>query len=90
MHKRHLIHRDLKPDNILLAEFTTPETQEKEVSVKITDFGLTTYGRPGQLPKLPCGTAAFMAPELIVMVGIPYDQRVDVWALGIIAFMLLS
>ena len=31
-----------------------------------------------------------MAPELIVMMGIPYDQRVDVWALGVIAFMLLS
>lgn len=42
------------------------------------------------LPKQLVGTPQFMAPEILINLDVPYDDRVDVWCIGCITFMLLS
>ena len=82
-HRMGTTHRDLKPSNILLCG-----TMDRPIA-KITDFGtardaaqMTTY----------CGTPDFAAPEVVL--GNPfgerksYDNKVDMWSLGIILFMM--
>lgn len=71
----HRIHRDIKSDNILL---------DLKGNIKLADFGYTvqlTQKRP--LRDTTIGTPYWEAPEVIT--GDPYDKKVDVWSLGIMA-----
>jgi protein kinase X len=73
LHKNHLIHRDIKPDNILLNE---------DGYVKIADFGLSkTIESSAHLTYSICGTREYIAPEIVLNSGHSYP--VDWWALGI-------
>jgi len=75
IHNMHRIHRDIKSDNILL---------DLKGNVKLADFGYTvqlTQKRP--LRDTTIGTPYWEAPEVIT--GDPYDKKVDVWSLGIMA-----
>ena len=55
--------------------------------IKVSDFGFATKIVPdGQ--NLRCGSALYMAPEIFA--DIPYDEKVDIWAVGVIAYILLS
>jgi serine/threonine protein kinase/tetratricopeptide (TPR) repeat protein len=80
-HARHVIHRDLKPRNILL----TPEGR-----VKLLDFGLAHFtSAAAELPHLPmAGTPSYMAPEQ--WQGAPQDARTDVWAVGVLLHEMLT
>jgi serine/threonine-protein kinase len=73
-HREHIVHRDIKPDNILL-------TSGGEV--KIADFGAASFllAEKGPREKL-IGTPAYMAPEVIM--NEPSDGRADVYALGLL------
>ncbi|XP_017015585.2 myosin light chain kinase A [Drosophila takahashii] len=84
MHQLQIIHRDIKPDNLLIRYSDKSETDIS--AVKIADFGLATYYRGSKLYAC-CGTPCFMAPELIA--GSGYDYQVDCWALGVTLFHLL-
>ena len=80
LHHRGIVHRDLKPENLLL---------DGNMDIKLTDFGLSALVKPGVLLKVPCGTPAYSAPELISRQ--PYDgTRADVWSLGVLLFVMLS
>lgn len=82
LHKRAVLHRDLKPDNILFAD-------ESLSSVKVTDFGLSAkFGqRVYDTFDDACGTVAFMAPEQVNRTW--YSKPVDIWSCGIILYMLV-
>lgn len=88
LHKNDIVHRDLKLENILLKEF---DPSQGIYYIKVTDFGLSsqraTAGTESMFEDY-CGTPLYMAPEIIE--NLPYSQLCDVWALGIIMFILLT
>jgi calcium-dependent protein kinase len=83
MHSVCIVHRDLKPQNFLLADKTGIETS----LLKMADFGLSQQFTPGTLLKSRTGTLSYAAPE--VLSG-SYNERCDVWSLGVILFFILS
>lgn len=81
IHSRHLLHCDLKPDNILV---TSDET------VKLVDFGITVdLGQEGALADGELvGTYAFCSPEQVS--GTPLDHRSDLYSLGVVLYLLIT
>jgi eukaryotic-like serine/threonine-protein kinase len=86
-HRAGVVHRDLKPENVMLLG---------SGEVKILDFGLARArevwsGQSGLTqPESLLGTPGFMAPEQAMGRWERVDQRTDLWAVGAIAFVLLS
>lgn len=83
IHKAAIVHRDLKPENIMVNFENDMELQ----SLKIIDFGFATYVQEIKKSKLCLGTLNYMAPESFTGV---YDHRVDIFALGVILYFILS
>ena len=91
IHKKNFIHRDLKPENILIDE--SEDEVEPQYTAKIADFGLSAevhsnvfHGQDNINEVM--GTILFMAPEQAT--GQRYGKRIDIWALGIIVFQMLT
>lgn len=80
-HSNSVIHRDLKPENVMI----TPDHQ-----VRVMDFGLARIEGQSRLTQagLVAGTASYLAPELAL--GEPGDHRVDLYALGVMMYELLT
>lgn len=81
LHSQGIVHRDLKPENILCAK-------DSDTEIKITDFGLSNIMSASNILRSKCGTPVYMAPEMLQ--NQPYDQSVDVWAAGILLYIMLS
>eukprot|EP01017_Pseudomicrothorax_dubius_P032419 TRINITY_DN4249_c0_g1_i7.p1 TRINITY_DN4249_c0_g1~~TRINITY_DN4249_c0_g1_i7.p1 ORF type:complete len:343 (+),score=69.37 TRINITY_DN4249_c0_g1_i7:112-1140(+) len=79
LHSRDIAYRDLKPENILLDE---------EGYVRLADFGLSAVNREGEEMTSVCGTPEYVAPEMLVYRK--YDKKIDVWALGVLLFEMLT
>ncbi|KAL7548207.1 hypothetical protein ACHAWF_011502 [Thalassiosira exigua] len=84
MHSRNVIHRDMKPENLLLAH--KPRSSH-DVEVKIIDFGLSKILTEGPATGSFLGTRGYLAPEMIQRRN--YTKSVDAWALGVVIFVLL-
>lgn len=83
IHERNICHRDIKPENILYDPITK--------RVKIIDFGISkrTFLRGERRDMVTIiGTTQYLAPEILIGGG--YDEKVDVWALGITLFKLVT
>ncbi|MEM8679713.1 MAG: serine/threonine-protein kinase, partial [Planctomycetota bacterium] len=81
-HQHELVHRDVKPENTLL---------ESDGRVRLSDFGLalTQQNRQKAGSNLS-GTVPYMAPEQVRGESESYDHRVDVWALGVVLYEMLT
>ncbi|TYG44718.1 hypothetical protein ES288_D11G117900v1 [Gossypium darwinii] len=81
LQEKHLIHRDLKPQNLLLTKGSTPQ-------LKIGDFGFARSLTPENLADTLCGSPLYMAPEIIQ--NKKYDAKADLWSVGAILFQLVT
>ncbi|ORZ37124.1 kinase-like domain-containing protein [Catenaria anguillulae PL171] len=78
-HRLHIIHRDLKAENLLL---------DANMNVKIADFGFSNQFTPGQRLNTWCGSPPYAAPELFQ--GKEYNgPEVDIWSLGVVLYVLV-
>ena len=78
LHSKNIVHRDLKLENIMINE---------KGFIKIIDFGISKELDPELYTNTVCGTAEYMAPELLE--GLSYNKSVDLWAIGIIIYELM-
>nr|CDS33006.1 calcium:calmodulin dependent protein kinase type [Hymenolepis microstoma] len=81
-HQNNIVHRDLKPENLLLASKT------RGAAVKLADFGLAIEVQGDQFAWFGfAGTPGYLSPE--VLRKEPYGKPVDIWACGVILYILL-
>ena len=82
-HKQGIVHRDLKPENLLYLR----EGPELNNPLKIIDFGLSQEININKILSSKVGTAYYVSPEILQG---KYSEKCDVWAAGVILYVLLS
>jgi len=79
IHSKNIVHRDMKPENILLT---------KDNIIKIIDFGLSNYYNENMLLSTLCGSPSYSSPELLS--GEKYNGfSVDIWSIGVTLYAMI-
>lgn len=84
IHKKKIAHRDIKPENVLLVE------RDDDTTIKIADFGFAKRVHAKNCLRTLCGTAQYVAPEVLDLHSPGYDQRADMWSVGVVTYILLG
>jgi class 3 adenylate cyclase/tRNA A-37 threonylcarbamoyl transferase component Bud32 len=92
-HRQGIMHRDLKPDNILLTRRSDGDAGGSPFGVKVLDFGLARLIEPDVLSRvtragLVLGTPAYLSPEQAM--GQSIDHRADLYSLSVIGYRMLA
>jgi len=88
IHSKGLVHRDLKPENVLIDR---KSSRPGLLEVKISDFGHSKLVDDGYSTALSqVGTPQFWAPEVANSCAAGYDERVDLWSLGVLLYLMLE
>jgi serine/threonine protein kinase len=86
MHNKNIIHTDIKLDNILIEKSIEQIKYNKDINIKICDFGTSHF--TNDKCNFGIGTIDYSAPECII--GLPYGPGIDIWAVGCIVFELVT
>lgn len=82
LHRKHIIHRDLKLENYMIGV---------DGSVKIADFGISVVLKHDDEKRFSLvGTPNYLSPEVLQKVNKGYGYEVDIWSIGVCAFMMLT
>jgi len=81
LHKKNIVHRDIKPDNIVFIK-----TDNNNIFIKIIDFGTSTAFKGKNLSQ-EFGTIYYIAPEVFMN---NYNEKADIWSCGIILYTIIK
>ena len=83
MHEQNLLHRDLKSENVMVAD----SEEGEDIFIKLIDFGFAKMAKKGENLTEQLGTPYYIAPEIIA--NKKYDFKVDIWSLGVMTYELI-
>lgn len=87
LHDNHILHRDLKLENILISEVEKDlKSKQNFFWIKIIDFGTAKIFEKNKSEKTVVGSSYYIAPEVLKH---KYDEKCDTWSVGVILYMLI-
>eukprot|EP00919_Chromeraceae_sp_WS-2016_P032285 GHVR01076210.1.p1 GENE.GHVR01076210.1~~GHVR01076210.1.p1 ORF type:complete len:506 (+),score=198.32 GHVR01076210.1:83-1519(+) len=95
-HSNNIMHRDIKPDNIMFTTSIDPKDvingslnyhDTRDLGIKLVDFDLSCKFSKNRIKRETVGTSYYMCPDVI---NKEYNEKSDIWSLGIVLFMMIT